>query len=208
MTIIIKMFKYLILFIVIKFSSSFIIDDDTINKTTTEKVRNSIDLTTTTNILEDEIKCRDYLIIKNDITNFYQKGEGRSAFGMTNTDDARNLFLQLARSECAEPNYNYDFNTISKNKFYEISHYGLSYVSRTFCNDKPRTRIINLEKNIFVLNITDMDCVNKMLENSYYEKSYNYLDFEESSSYTIYMNHNIIFLGLIFCITPVFFDMV
>jgi hypothetical protein len=195
------------LFIVIKFSSSFIIDDN-VNKSTTEKVKNSIDTFPTTNIPEVENKCQNYLIIKNDITNFYQEGEGRSAFGMTDTDDARNLFLELARSECTEPNYNYDFNTISKNKFYEISHYGLSYVSRTFCNEKPSTRIINLEKNIFVLNITDMDCLNKMLENSNYEKSYNYLDFEESASYTIYMNHNIIFLGLIFCITPVFFDMV
>ena len=158
------MFKYLILFIVIKLSSGVIIDDDIINKTTTREAKSSIDISSTKNILEGEIVCQDYLIIKNDITNFYQEGEGRSAFGMTNTQDARNLFLELARSECAEPNYNYDFHTISKYKFYEISHYGLSYVSRTFCNDQPSTRIIDLEKNIFVLTIIDINCINTMLE--------------------------------------------
>lgn len=202
------MFKYLISLIIINLSSSLIIDDDNINKTTTREAKSSIDILSTKNISEEEITCQDYLIIKNDLTDFHQEGEGRSAFGMTDTHDARNLFLDIARSECAEPKYNYDFHTISNYKFYEISYYGLSYVARTFCYDIPSTRIINLEKNIFVLNIINIDCLNKILDNSKYEKSYNHLEFEESSSYTNYMNHNIVFLGLIFCITPVFFDMV
>ena len=84
------MFKYLILFIVIKLSSGVIIDDDIINSSTREA--GTIDISSTKNILEGEIVCQDYLIIKNDITNFYQEGEGRSAFGMTNTQDAKFIF--------------------------------------------------------------------------------------------------------------------
>ena len=80
--------------------------------------KSSIDILSTKNISEEEITCQDYLIIKNDLTDFHQEGEGRSAFGMTDTHDARNLFLDIARSECAEPKYNYDFHTISNYKFY------------------------------------------------------------------------------------------
>lgn len=197
------MFKYLILFQIFNLSYPAPVQDEGINHTTTEVV-----LTTpTTNTKEEEI-CLNYLIIKNDATTFKTIKESKKAWSWTNNNAARDLYLKLGRSACADPVYDYEFDKLSELKFYEIAYRGLSYVARNYCESQQTTRVINLEKNIFVLKIVDAPCLTDLLEESGFSKSHTEQELEESSSIKLEMNHSILFLGLILCITPVFFDMV
>lgn len=197
------MFKYLILFQIFNLSYCFRVDNEAINQTTTEVV-----LTTpTTNTKEEEV-CLNYLIIKNDATTFKTIKESKKAWSKTDNNEARNLYLKLGRSACADPVYDYDFDKLSELKFYEIAYRGLSYVARNYCESQQTTRVINLEKNIFVLKIIDAPCLTNLLEESGFSKSHTEEELEESSSIKLEMNHSIVFLGLILCITPMFFDMV
>ena len=197
------MFKYLILFQIFNLSYCFRVDNEAINQTTTEVV-----LTTpTTNTKEEEV-CLNYLIIKNDATTFKTIKESKKAWSKTDNNEARNLYLKLGRSACADPVYDYDFDKLSELKFYEIAYRGLSYIARNYCDSQQTTRIINLEKNIFVLKIIDAPCLTNLLEESGFSKSHTEEELEESSSIKLEMNHSIVFLGLILCITPMFFDMV
>ena len=196
------MFKYLILFQIFNLSYSAPLGEQGINHTTTEVV-----LTTPTNNTKEEV-CLNYLIIKNDVTTFNTKKESKKAWSWTNNNAARDLYLKLGRSPCADPVYDYDFDQISRLKFYEIAYRGLSYTARNYCDSQPTTRVINLEKNIFVLKIIDAPCLTNLLDESGFSKSHTEEELEESSSINIEMNHSILFLGLVLCITPMFFDMV
>lgn len=196
------MFKFLILFQIFNLSYCFRVENEAINQTTTEVV-----LTTPTTNTKEEV-CLNYLIIKNDATTFKTIKESKKAWSKTDNNEARNLYLKLGRSACADPVYDYEFSKLSELKFYEIAYRGLSYVARNYCESQQKTRIINLEKNIFVLKIIDAPCLTNLLEESGFSKSHTEEELEESSSINIEMNHSILFLGLVLCITPVFFDMV